>query len=172
MRRARGRHQDPIPSQQPDAARRQLAVSLNRAFTFRLSLRQRRRIEHDEIKFLLFRILQPRERIPLRRLMTTLRHGGQRLIQREVPPRTHQRVRADIQIRDRLRPATRRVEREAAGEAERIQNLTPIGQRSHPMPVLALIQEEPGLLPTDDVRLEAQSILQKRDDAIRLGTPG
>ena len=78
--------------------------------------------------------------------MPATRHRGIRLVQREVTPGAVQRVGADVQIGHRCRAAARRVNRETAGEAERIEHTPPLRQRFDSTPVFALIQEEAGLL--------------------------
>ena len=68
---------------------------------------------------------------------------------------------ADIQIRHRLRPTPCRIEGKSAGKAEHIQNITPFREQFHPRPVVALIEEKPGLLAMQDRRFEANPVLRK-----------
>ena len=91
--------------------------------------------------------------------MPALCDGRDRLVQSKVPLRVQQGVLADVQICDRLCATTRRVKRETTGEAEGIQDFPPSCIVFDPSPVLALIEEEPGLLPFHHVRFEAELIL-------------
>ena len=65
MRRAGGRHQDPAGPQGANAASRQVRVGLKSPRSFRFTLRQRGRIQNNQIKFSALGLVQPGKRIPL-----------------------------------------------------------------------------------------------------------
>src|SRR6185503_12019738 len=71
-----------------------------------------------------------------------------------------------------LRAAGQRRDREAARVAERIEHFAARGERAHALPVVALVEEEPGLLSRLDVDAEMQAVLDDRA-ALRLAVaPG
>jgi hypothetical protein len=87
------------------------------------------------------------------------------LVQREVALGGGQRVRADVEVRHRRCPAPRGVNRETAGKTERIQHAPAPRQRFHLAAIFALVEEETGLLPAQNVGLEAQAAFQKKSPA-------
>src|SRR5947209_16469747 len=70
-------------------------------------------------------------------------------------------MRADVQIRHRLRATTGSIERKAARKAERIQNSSSTGQGFDPATVFTLIQKETSFLSAHDIGLEAQTGFKK-----------
>src|SRR5688572_33327984 len=71
---------------------------------------------------------------------------------------------ADVEVGDRLCAAACCVEREAAGEAERVEHVATGAERFHAPTILALVKEEPGFLPFHDVGLEAQAGFEECND--------
>ena len=111
-----------------DAGLGQFGVGADRSGAFGFPLRQRRRIEHDEVKLALRLTREPLEDIGLYRLMTATRDGRIVGIEGEIALGGIQRVPADVEVGDGLRPAARGKKREAAGEAEGIENCSPAGE--------------------------------------------
>ena len=86
------------------------------------------------------------------------RHGGERWVQGKIPRRTVERMPADIEIRHRPGATPRGIEGEAAGEAENVEDIPPLGQRLDAGAIVALIQEKTGLLPMQHRRFEADPV--------------
>src|SRR5437773_2654472 len=72
-----------------------------------------------------------------------------------------QRVRADVEVCRGLRATPRLVEREAAGEAEHVQHVAAARHRAGAPAVIALVEEESGLLSAHHVGFEADSRFEK-----------
>ena len=66
-----------------------------------------------------------------------------------------------------IRAAARGIHGTRSGVGKAVQHPTMPAQRLHPGAVIALIQEEPGLLPSQHIRLKLQAVLQKADRAAR-----
>jgi len=166
MRRAGGCDENAALPQKPDRIRIQLSVGLNRTPPFRFALREGRRIDNHEIKRRCRSVLDPLKRIGLFHPVLTSRNPEILFVQSKISRRRFQRVLTDIHIGDRLRSASRRVERESAGEAESIQDIRPLREFADPLPILTLIEKETGLLPFHRIRLEADPVFEKDDDPI------
>src|SRR6186713_2406229 len=100
--------------------------------------------------------------------MATTSDGGIAGIKGEVAFGGIQRVLADVEIGHPLRPAAGGIKREAAGEAEGVENCPAARQRFDEAAVLALIEEESGLLPLPDIRLEADAIFAENHRSVIL----
>src|SRR6266480_784076 len=111
-----------------DAGVRQSSVSLNGSCSFGLSFGQRRRVENDKIKFSFAVLSQPLERVGLDRFMTAV-GASCGVIQSKIALCRFKRVCADLEVSDRGCAAACRVNREPAGETERVQHLTSSGER-------------------------------------------
>ena len=70
---------------------------------------------------------------------------------------------ADVEVDHGPRPAARRIQREAAGEAEGIQYNAAFGEGLHSAAVLTLVEKETGLLTAQHVGLEAQAVFEEQN---------
>ena len=132
-----------------------------------LAFRQRRRIEDHQVEGAHRTVGEPLEGIALH---LVVRHGADPrvvVVQREVALGRCERVGRQVEVGHRLRAAASRVEAEPAGEAERVQHLRPGRQGPDDPAVVALVEEEPGLLPADDVGLEPQAGFAEHHDRTR-----
>ena len=84
-------------------------------------------------------------------------------IEREVGARVGERGRGDVDGGDAAGAGERRVHGEAAGVAEQVDHLDAGGERADGAAVLALIEEEAGLLPVEHVDGEAHAVLADLD---------
>src|SRR2546421_96585 len=144
-----------------DAGVRQSTVSLNGSGAFGLSFGQRRRVENDKIKPSVAVLSKPLERVGLDRFMTAVGENCG-VIQGKITPCRFKRVCADVEVGDRSRSAASRIDREAAGKAERVQHVAALGQRFDDAAVLALIEKEAGLLSAQHIGFETQAGFQER----------
>ena len=78
-------------------------------------------------------------------------------VQRVVLARDLDRARGDVDVRDRGRAARRRVHAERAAVGEEIEHALPARERAREAPVLALVEEEPGLLPLGGIDAKPQA---------------
>ena len=97
VRRARAGHENPAGRKMLEARRRQPAIRANGARPLGLALRQRRRIQHDQIEFASRLFIQPRKRVGLHQLVPARARGGICGSGRSSAPRC-QRMGADVEI--------------------------------------------------------------------------
>ena len=92
-------------------------------------------------------------------------------VQRKIPLRRFQSVRADVEVGHGNCAATRGIDREAAGKTERVQHPPAARQRFHLAAVLALVEKETGFLSPHHIRLKTDAVLGKnnRSAGHRLG---
>jgi len=140
-----------------DARFGQFGISTDRPGPFRLPFRQRRRIEHDQIKLSIDIPGQPLERIGLNGFMSAGLRLGRRPVELKIPSRGFQRVLAEIEVSHRLRATARGINRKSTGEAERVEHCPPMCQRFHQPAVLPLVEKETSLLSAPHIRLKSQT---------------
>ena len=80
------------------------------------------------------------------------------VIELKIPATSAQCVTAYVQVGHRVGAAPRRIERETAGKAERVENAASARQSPDPPSVLTLIQEEAGLPTAHDVRFKLDAV--------------
>ena len=97
--------------------------------------------------------------------------SGGEPVAREVLARQRDGVRVLVDREDALRAAQRRVHREAAGEAEAVEHVAALREPADQEPVLALVEEEAGLLPAVGVDQELRAALAGSGSAPARGWP-
>ena len=90
-------------------------------------------------------------------------HGWVAQVEGEVSPRRCERVGADVEIADRAGPSTGGVDGETARETEDVEDVGAGREIPDADAVVALVEEESGLLAADDVGFEQESLLTEED---------
>src|SRR5207244_8255909 len=117
-------------------------------------------VEHREIELraAVAQRAQVGERIGLHEFRFARVHG----VSGQVLARDLQRGSGALDRQDALRAAGERVDGEAAGVAEAVEHFASRRERAHALAVLALVEEEAGLLALLDVHPEIQPVFDDR----------
>ena len=153
---ARGHHQRPARRQDAQRQPREARIGCERAAHLVFALGERRRIDDHQAKALPApaQIGESRERVGCQHGMARGGHCREVPVEREVALGSGQRGCAGVEAQHLGRAAPRGVEGKAAGVGENVQRAPARGQLAHARPVIALVEEEPRLLPPQHVGLE------------------
>lgn len=139
----------------------EICVSVQAGSTVCGAFRKGGRIQDDKIILFGAALLEPFEHVSLDQPMGAIRSGFR--VERKVSARAFKGVRTEIDIGDTAGAGAGGVKGKAAGKTEGIQHILARGKASNKASILALIEEEAGLLTFENIGLETQARFKKND---------
>src|SRR5581483_1562286 len=170
VRRTGGRHQHTLGIERSNSEGSKTLVGSNGTGAFQFAFRERGRIENDQIEALGF-VAEPIERVGLDGFMRAPCDHRVGLVEAKVAFGSLERVSADVEVGDGFGAAAGCVQREAAREAESIQDRAPGSKCLDAAPILALIEKETRFLAAQDVGFESQAGLKEDYRGIQRAAP-
>ena len=161
---ARGHHQRPARRQDAQRQPSEARIGCERAAHLVFALGERRRIDDHQAEPLPApaQLGESRERVGCQHGMARGGHCREIPVERKVALGGSQRRCAGVEAQHLGRAAPRSVEGKAAGVGENVERAPARGQLAHARPVIALVEEEPRLLPPQHVGLEMQAVFVER----------